>query len=103
MKILYVSDLDGTLLNRKQELNEDTAKQINELIKSGVNFTIATGRGDSARKILSEIDFKLPVIVLNGAVSYDFNKNEYVNSKAISRETVMKIMQIINNLRIYKI
>lgn len=97
MKVLYVSDLDGTLLNMKQELNKNTAEQINKLINKGVNFTISTGRGDSVRTILKDINFKLPAMILNGALNYDFDKKEYIDAKAIPVDKVIEIMQIVND------
>ena len=36
MKTLYVSDLDGTLLDRKARLSETSAKTIGDLIKNGM-------------------------------------------------------------------
>ena len=103
MKTLYVSDLDGTLLNMKQELNKSTAEQINKLINKGIDFTVSTGRGDSIRTILKDINFKLPVMILNGALNYDFSKKEYVDAKAIPINKVTEIMQIVNDFRIYNI
>lgn len=41
---LYVSDLDGTLLNENQEISDQTAKIINGLIETGLHFTVATAR-----------------------------------------------------------
>lgn len=35
-KMLYVSDLDGTLLNRDALLNEDVPKRLNALIEQGL-------------------------------------------------------------------
>ena len=42
--MLYVSDLDGTLLNRDALLNEDVPKRLNALIEQGLCFTVATAR-----------------------------------------------------------
>ena len=97
MKILYVSDLDGTLLNMNQRLNTSTINKLNNLIKKGVNFTISTGRGDSIRTILKDIDFKLPVMILNGTLNYDFAKKEYVSAKPIPNEKVLELMEALNN------
>ena len=94
MKTLYVTDLDGTLLNMKQELNKEVAEQINKLINKGINFTVSTGRGDSIRTILKDINFKLPAMILNGALNYDFDKRKYVDAKAIPINKVTEIMQI---------
>ncbi len=103
MKTLYVTDLDGTLLNMNQELNRSTANQINELINKGINFTVSTGRGDSVRTILKDINFKLPAMILNGALNYDFSKQEYVDAKAIPINKVIEIMKIVNDFRFYNI
>lgn len=95
MKVLYVSDLDGTLLNSNEEVDLSIIEPINELIDKGINFTISTGRGDSIRRILKDINLKLPVMILNGAVNYDFTKKQYVDAKPIPSE---KVLEIINNL-----
>ena len=59
MKTLYVSDLDGTLLNSDTKLSDKTKKIINQLVKNGMNFTFAT-----ARSITSAY------VVTSGPVSY---------------------------------
>lgn len=43
-KMLYVSDLDGTLLNSDALLNEDVPERLNRLIDKGLCFTVATAR-----------------------------------------------------------
>ena len=44
MKILYVSDLDGTLLRSNEQLSEYTAQTINRLVDNGLIFSYATAR-----------------------------------------------------------
>ena len=84
MRVLYVSDLDGTLLNKNQELDVDTCKQINQLIDKGINFTISTGRGDSTKNILKDVHFKYPIMILNGTLNYDFDNKKYRNSQQVN-------------------
>lgn len=43
-KILYVTDLDGTLLNKQSRINEESIQIINDLIGQGMLFTYATAR-----------------------------------------------------------
>ena len=43
-KILYVTDLDGTLLNKQDKINPFSIKTINELVDKGMMFTYATAR-----------------------------------------------------------
>ena len=97
MKILYVSDLDGTLLNMNEKLNLSTITKLNTLIDKGINFTVSTGRGDSIREILQSVHFNLPVMILNGTLNYDFVKKEYVNAKSIPNEKVLELMNTLNN------
>ena len=42
--VLYLSDLDGTLLNAKGELGEKTRRGLIQLIENGLHFTIASAR-----------------------------------------------------------
>ena len=102
MKILYVSDLDGTLLNMNQELNLSTIEKLNNLIENGINFTVSTGRGDSVRTILKDVHFKLPIMLLNGTLNYDFVKKEYVNAKLIPNEKVVELMNKLSNFNTKK-
>lgn len=70
--MIYVSDLDGTLLNRDGTLSVYTRDTLLRLIKEGVKITVATARSArSARHILEELGLVLPVILRNGAVIYD--------------------------------
>ena len=44
MKTLYISDMDGTLLNDGGKVSRRSVEIINELIKNGILFTVATAR-----------------------------------------------------------
>lgn len=43
-RTLYVTDLDGTLLNRKDRINPESIEIINRLVGDGMLFTYATAR-----------------------------------------------------------
>ena len=67
MKTLYVTDLDGTLLEPDKSIKPDNLKLINQLIDEDVNITYATARSlITAKQVIGDINFKLPVIVQNG-------------------------------------
>ena len=60
-KTLFVSDLDGTLLDRNAKLPPAAAERINALTEKGVMITYATARTIRLTAfILGEIDFTLP-------------------------------------------
>jgi 5-amino-6-(5-phospho-D-ribitylamino)uracil phosphatase len=79
---LYISDLDGTLLNSNSDLSDFSRKNLIKLLNSGIHFTVASARSVvSIQKILSGINFKLPIIEFNGAFISDLKtgKHEIIN------------------------
>ncbi|MCE5284319.1 MAG: HAD-IIB family hydrolase [Pelosinus sp.] len=69
---LFVSDLDGTLLNSVQKISVCSAAIINNLLAEGMQFSIATARGlESTAEILAPLSLTLPIIISNGAFVYD--------------------------------
>ena len=100
-KTLYVSDLDGTLLNSEKEVSEYSRTTMNALIADGVHFTIATARtAASTVKILSGLNINIPVVLMNGAVIYDISEEKYIKTEIISIETTNTIIGILkeNNI-----
>ena len=80
MKTLYVTDLDGTLLNSKDEISEYSMSIINELVDKGMNFTYATARSLSSASIVSKgLSTKMPVIVYNGAFIIEAGSGEILS------------------------
>lgn len=77
MKTLYVSDLDGTLLNGDGHLSDFTVNTINLLIKKGLNFTVATARSiSSAKGLVEQIETKIPGVMMNGVFLTDLITKE---------------------------
>ena len=80
---LYVSDLDGTLLNGSAGLSESGRARLTRLLEDGVEFTVASARGvASMRAILGGLPLRLPVIGFNGAYLSDLatGRHEIVNA-----------------------
>jgi hypothetical protein len=68
MNTLYISDLDGTLLNGDTEVSRYSAGRLNSMMAGGAEFSIATARtAATAKHILSGLDLALPVVLMNGA------------------------------------
>ena len=67
-KVLYVTDLDGTLLNRQDRVSPFSAGVINTLVEEGMEFTYATARSlVSASVVTAGLSANIPVIAYNGA------------------------------------
>jgi Cof subfamily protein (haloacid dehalogenase superfamily) len=94
MKTLYVSDLDGTLLNGEQRLSEDTVEAVNAWIAEGGSFSVATARSwDSAGHLLGPLRLKLPVVLMNGVFLYDPVKKSYIVSNLLDRDIAYEIIE----------
>ena len=99
MKTLYVSDLDGTLLNCNSTLSDFSVENLNGLISNGINFTIATSRGYSGVKKIEKLNLNIPVIILNGALIYDVKTKTFRKIEKIDSDRVIEILNISENTR----
>ena len=96
MKRLYVSDLDGTLLNHQAELSDVTIDVINRAIAQGLDFTVSTARTPTtALKIVEPLHLQLPVMMMNGVLIYDMATKKYLKKEVMEEETVMVLLGLI--------
>ncbi len=66
--MLYVSDLDGTLLNTQGVISPHTRDTLADLLRRGLRFTVASARSVvSIAQLLADLPLELPVVELNGA------------------------------------
>ena len=84
---VFISDLDGTLLNKNAEISDYTKDALNDCISRGMRFTIATARTiESVKHIMKDVALELPMSLMNGVLLYDPKKREYAKIFPISRE-----------------
>lgn len=96
MKRLYVSDLDGTLLTKDATLSENTIEILNREIENGLAFTISTARTPAtALKLIEPLHLKLPVMMMNGVLIYDVDKQEYIKKEIMDERVVMVLLGLI--------
>jgi len=92
-KILYVSDLDGTLLNNDVKLSDFTIEAINSLIQKGMIFSFATARSHhTGTKVSKGITPKVSIIIYNGTFIYDIASGKRVASNLFQKENAQKIL-----------
>lgn len=71
-KVLYVTDLDGTLLHHDERISAWSCETLNHLIKNGLLFSYATARSIFTASVVTEgLNSQLPVIVNNGSFLMD--------------------------------
>ena len=93
MKTLFLSDLDGTLLNSNAELTEFTKKALNKLIDCGANFSVATARTfATVCDMFSGVNLQLPFILMNGVVTYDPVSRSNISVHTIDNSEAEKVL-----------
>lgn len=91
MKI-FVSDLDGTLLDQNAKLTVRTEQILKELIRQGMHFTVASGRTPlSALPLLQGIGITLPLVLMNGAMIYDSNAHKCLYAVELGEKCVQAL------------
>lgn len=95
MKTLFVSDLDGTLLNENAVLTDKTIEILNRLIDNGLLFSVATARSRSAAEKTERLHLSLPMVQLNGVLIYDPQKNAYIDCVPFSFEQACEVVKVL--------
>ncbi|MGL5354189.1 MAG: HAD family hydrolase [Clostridium sp.] len=92
---LYVSDLDGTLLNKNREISDYSKNELNKLIDKGVEFTIASARTPATVVDMIEgLNLKIPVTLMNGVLIYDIKNRKYIDIKEVDKIAVDSIIDV---------
>ena len=95
MKTLYVSDLDGTLLNKQAQLSEASRSILCPLIDDGMLFTVATARSQSAIRYLQQMNIAIPSVHLNGVLMYDYSRRQYIGCIPMDTQTSLEVIRIL--------
>lgn len=93
-RIIYISDLDGTLLNSNQEIPVGAKEKLNRLIEEEkVHFSVATARTPATVELIMKgVKVKEPIIVMNGVAMYDLQKHQYIQVEYIEPDLVKKVL-----------
>lgn len=98
MKTLYLSDLDGTLLNEDALLSPFTEKTLISLMEKGLAFSVATARtAATALRILSALPFRYPIVLMNGVLVYDTVKSRYVRKTPLGQDAARAIAGVMDS------
>ena len=87
---LFVSDMDGTLLDKHAQISPRTVAAIHRAQAAGVMFAVATGRSFAeATNVLHAHHIHCPLIAVNGAAVYDEHQ-QLVSQSPLPRDVVDK-------------
>lgn len=99
--VLFISGLDDTLLDSEYHLNDYCKVELNRMIDEGLNFTLSTMRPPaSIMEPMKDINLKLPVIAMDGAVLYDTRDKHFLEKIEISNNDSIMIKKLLEENKI---
>ena len=94
---LFVTDLDGTLLNRQDRVSPFSIRTINRLVEEGMLFTYATARSlVSASKVTEGLSTDIPVIAYNGAFIFQPSTGEILSGEGFTEEERRQVREVLD-------
>ena len=93
-EICLITDLDDTLLNSSHEISRENLEAIQEFIKLGGEFGIATGRGAQSVKRLS-IPSTLPAILYNGSTIMDISSGHIHWNRPLEAKDIFLVEELL--------
>lgn len=98
-KQLFVTDLDGTLLNSEQKLSDYTVGTLNRLIDKGLPITFSTSRSFyTTSMMLNRVHFCLPCITYNGVYVMAADTGEVIKKNLLDPVVFDDVMCIANGM-----
>lgn len=95
---LMAVDIDGTLLNDRGELTENTKNAIKQWVDKGLIFTIASGRPiQGIEKLNRTLNLDVPFITYNGAMVVMGKSKKVLYEQKLSRNDSREIISLGNN------
>ena len=99
---IVASDLDGTLLNKEQNVSEENFRAISEMKRLGVEFVPTTGRAmnELELSLMNSPDIRY-IITSNGAVVFDKKVGKPIITRYISKVAVRLILEAIRPYNVF--
>ena len=96
VRTLYVSDLDGTLLDDNSKLSAVTVATLNRIVEElGGLFTVATARTPATVvPLMQEVHARLPFIVIGGSAMWNPVTGTYEHTRGIDDMTVNAVADV---------
>ncbi len=95
--VLFATDLDSTLFGSDQVVPEVNRRAIAYFCEQGGRFTVATGRAfDGFSNVLPALPVNAPIILFNGALVYDFDKNASLHETWLPSSSLDACLEILS-------
>lgn len=95
MKTLYLTDLDGTFLNKDTVISKRSSDIINTFVNNGGMFSYATARSFNSASIVTKgLKISVPVIIYNGGFIYDTTQNKFLYKTLFDKNEISKLFSL---------
>lgn len=97
---LIASDMDGTLLNNRHEIDDETVEAIRKAEESGIIFAISTGREyDNVEPFLKKHNIRCQCVLMNGA-EYRDEDGKIIEEINIENDKCREIIDILQREKV---
>ncbi|MDD3192836.1 MAG: HAD family hydrolase [Oscillospiraceae bacterium] len=94
-KTLYLSDLDGTLLQNDATLSPCAVRELNRMIEKGLCFSISSARSTgTVIGILEGLHLTVPIALFNGVIYYDYAAAQFVRVMDIDPQAAAQVAEV---------
>lgn len=94
---LFLAGMDQVLFGKGHRMPGYSVVEMNRMIEQGANFSIISSRTPAnIQEALGDINLRLPVIAMDGAVMYDVKKREYVRAYVLSADIVQRLITLMD-------
>lgn len=95
MVTLYISDLDGTLLDNSAQIAPETSRMISELTSQGALISVATARTPATvEPILADTLTARELVVMTGAAIWDRTESRFADIRLIPADEVPRMLEV---------
>jgi len=95
---LYVAALDDVLHSESSILPEYSKVELNRMLDDGIRISVITQHSSASFwQAAGSIRFKMPVILLDGAVMYNPAEKRYLSKKELSHGEALRVMRVLDD------
>lgn len=99
---LVAIDMDGTLLNRNNEISETNKNILKVITEMGIQVVISTGRlFTSARYYAKKLGLITPIIACNGAYVCEYHRNNVLYERPLKTMDIKNVIELLENNNMY--
>ena len=94
--ILFASGVTNTIFEEGHKISGYSLIELNRLIEDGCKFTVDTIESPaSVHELLRDVDFRLPIIGMDGAILFDMKSRTYLEAVMMEAKIAQEIRRLL--------